>query len=134
MRSGPALRRVPGAAPTVPPLRHGLPGLPADDTEDGPGATLALLRLPVARLTRQEYAAEVQRARRAPNPNAHRVCRQPARYKREPLGEIGHDPLAQAVVLPWPPEACPKCSAPVLRDRGLEVSCFSCGWAQLVRR
>ena len=58
----------------------------------------------------------------------------PARYKREPLGELEREMLARALVLPWVPEACPKCNCQVLRSRGLEVSCPMCGWTQVVRR
>src|SRR3990167_2087430 len=62
-----------------------------------------------------------------------RPRRMPARYKREPLGELEREMLARALVLPWVPEACPKCNCEVLRSRGLEVSCPLCGWCQMVR-
>ncbi|HAM41128.1 MAG TPA: hypothetical protein DCP69_07260 [Candidatus Omnitrophica bacterium] len=96
---------------------------------------MALLGLPVAQLS---LAQLVERERRrAPNPNAHRVFRprrMPARYKREPLGELEREMLARALVLPWVPEACPKCNCQVLLSRGLEISCPICGWCQMVRR
>jgi len=96
---------------------------------------MALHGLSVARLS---LAQLVERERRlAPNPNAHRVFRprrMPARYKREPLGELEQKTLARALVLPWVPEACPKCSCRALRARGLEISCPICGWCQVVRR
>ena len=93
---------------------------------------MALLGLPVAQLS---LAQLVERERRrAPNPQGHRVVRMPSRYKREPLGQLEQDALARALVLPWVPEACPKCNCEVLRSRGLEVSCPLCGWCQMVRR
>jgi len=60
--------------------------------------------------------------------------RMPAHYKREPLGQLGRAPLAQAMVLLRVPASCPKCGNPCLRDQGLEVGCLSCGWEQVVRR
>ena len=118
-----------------PRLRDGLPALPADDPKDGLRGALALFGVPVVRLS---LAQLVERERRrAPNPNAHRVFRprrMPARYKREVLGELERETLARALVLPWVPEACPKCDCQVLRSRGVEVSCPLCGWCQMVRR
>lgn len=84
--------------------------------------------------TRRERLASEAQARRSPHPHIHRVPRMPHRYKREPADRIGHDPLAQAVVLPWVPDLCPKCGSGCLRDRGLEVGCGLCGWEQVVRR
>jgi len=113
----------------------GLPALPAHDAETRPRDTVALLGLSMARLS---LAQLVERERRrAPNPNAHRVFRprrMPARYKHKPLGELEQKTLARPLVLPWVPEACPKCNCEVLRSRGLEVSCPLCGWCQMVRR
>ena len=72
--------------------------------------------------------------RKSLNPHAHRVVRMPSRYKREPLGQLEQETLAGAMVLPWVPDACPKCNCRVLRARGIEVSCPLCGWCQMVRR
>ena len=93
---------------------------------------MALHRLPMARLS---LAQRIERERRrAPNPQGHRVVRMPVRYKREPLGELERETFARALVLPWVPEACPKCDCQVLRSRGIEISCPMCGWCQMVRR
>ena len=87
------------------------------------------------RVARLSLAQLVERERRrAPNPQGHRVVRMPARYKREPLGQIEQEALARALVLPWMPGACPKCSNQVLSKRNLEVFCSICGWCQMVRQ
>ena len=89
------------------------------------------------RMARLSLAQRIERERRrAPHPNGHRVSRprMPKHYKREPLGQLEETALARALVLPWVPEACPKCNCQVLRSRGLEVSCPLCGWCQMVRR
>jgi len=113
----------------------GLPALPADDPQSGLRGPLALFGVPMARLS---LAQRIERARRrAPNPNAHRVFRprrMPARYNREPSGQLEQEVLARALVLPWVPDACPKCCNQVLSQRSLEVSCSICGWCQIVRQ
>lgn len=63
-----------------------------------------------------------------------RSPRMPAHYKRDPLGDLGRDPLAQAVVLSRSPNGCPRCWNPCLRDRGVEMNCPNCGWEQVVWR
>ncbi len=65
---------------------------------------------------------------------ARRVPQMPAHYNRDARGELGRNPLARAVVVPWLPSACPKCGSACLRDRGLEINCPCCGWEQMVRR
>ncbi len=63
----------------------------------------------------------------------HRVVTMPEHYNRDPAGKLGQSPFGpRAVVLSAIPTSCPKCWNPCLQDRGLEVSCMSCGWEQIV--